>query len=161
MANKLELIIEPGKRHFEFRRVFDAPRHLVWEAMTKPEHVARWYGPRKTTVVACEMDFRVGGKWRTVLRMPGGQEADFSGEFLEIDAPTKVKQTWRFGLFPEVESVEEIFLEVQGDKTVVRGTVTHITVENRDGHLGSGMEGGMIETYERLDEVIAELAARG
>jgi uncharacterized protein YndB with AHSA1/START domain len=158
VANKLELIIEPGKRHFDFRRVFDAPAHLVWEAMTKPEHVARWYGPRKTKVVACEMDFRVGGKWKTVLRMPEGGDAEFSGEFLEIDPQKKVKQTWRFGMFPEAESVEEIIFEPQGNKTVVRGTVTHITVENRDGHLGSGMEGGMIETYERLDEVLAELA---
>src|SRR6476660_2831203 len=64
MANKLELIVGSGKPHFQFRRVFDAPRELVWEAMTKAEHVARWYGPRKMTAVVKEMDFRVGGKWR-------------------------------------------------------------------------------------------------
>ena len=160
MPNKLELIIEPGKKHFEFRRVFDAPRELVWTAMTQPEHLPRWYGPRKMTSVVKEMDFRVGGTWRIVMTSPDGREAGFSGEYLLIDPPKKLSQTWRFEMFPDAETVETIEFEAQGDYTVVRGTVVHKTVENRDAHLGSGMEHGMRETYERLDELIAELARR-
>lgn len=160
MPNKVEIIVEPGKPKMQFRRAFDAPRELVWEAMTKPEHVARWYGPRRLTTVVCEMDFRVGGKWRTVLRSADGHDAEFSGEYLEIEPLTKIKQTWRFAMFPEAESIEEMYFEAQGDKTVVRGTVVHRSMENLKGHLQSGMEAGMIETYERLDELIAELARR-
>lgn len=160
MPNKLELIVEPGKKHFEFRRAFDAPRDLVWEAMSKPEHVRRWYGPRRMTTVVCDMDFRVGGKWRVVFRTPDGHEAGFNGEYLLIEAPVKMSQTWCFEMFPDAVSVETMELEAQGDRTIMRGTVTHSSVENRDAHLGSGMEDGARETYERLDEVIAELAAR-
>ena len=158
MANKLELIVEPGKSHFQFRRTFDTPRELVWEAMTKPEHLARWYGPRKMTSVVEQMDFRVGGKWRVLMRSPDGREAGFSGEYLLIEPPSKVSQTWRFEMFPDAESVETLELEAQGDRTIVRGTVVHKSVENRDAHLGSGMEHGMRETYERLDELLAGLA---
>lgn len=160
MPNKLELIVEPGKPHFQFRRVFDAPRELVWEAMTKPEHLPHWYGPRKMTSVVEKMDFRVGGQWRILMRSPDGREAWFSGQYLAIEAPAKLTQSWCFEMFPDAESVETIELEAQGDRTIVRGTVIHKSVENRDAHLGSGMEHGMRETYERLDEVIAELARR-
>ena len=160
MPNKLELIVEPGKPHFQFRRAFDAPRELVWEALTKPEHVRRWYGPRRMTTVVCDMDFRVGGKWRVVFRTPDGHEAGFNGEYLLIEAPVKMSQTWRFEMFPDATSVETMELESHGDRTIMRGTVTHTSVENRDAHLSSGMEEGARETYERLDEVIGELAAR-
>ncbi len=158
MPNKLELIVEPGKPHFQFRRAFEAPRELVWEALTKPEHVRRWYGPRRMTTVVCDMDFRVGGKWRVVFRTPDGHEAGFNGEYLLIEAPVKMSQTWRFEMFPDATSVEAMELEAQGDRTIMRGTVTHTSVENRDAHLNSGMEDGARETYERLDEIIAELA---
>ncbi|MGE5737770.1 MAG: SRPBCC domain-containing protein, partial [Betaproteobacteria bacterium] len=65
-------------------RVFDAPRHLVWEAATRPELVRRWWGPCTSEVVICEIDLRVGGAWRNVLRFPDGSEHAFHGVYREI-----------------------------------------------------------------------------
>jgi uncharacterized protein YndB with AHSA1/START domain len=79
----------------EFSRVFNAPRHLVFEAHSKPEHVRRWWGPRDSTMTECELDFRPGGRWRFVVRTGRGKEVAFHGEFREIVAPERF--VWSFG----------------------------------------------------------------
>jgi len=156
-SKKLEIIAEPGKTSFTTRRVVDAPRTLVFEAFTKPEHIKRWMGPCNLTMVVCDSDFRVGGSYRFVFRAPDGQEAAFRGEFREIVPPARIVRTFVFEPYPDAEALETLQLEELDGKTTITTTTLHKNVESRDGHLGSGMEGGMTEGYERLDALLAEL----
>jgi uncharacterized protein YndB with AHSA1/START domain len=154
---KLEIIAEPGKTSFTTRRTVEAPRALVFAAFTKPEHLQRWMGPCNLTMVVCDTDFRVGGRYRFVLRAPDGQEAGFSGEFREIVPPERIVRTFVFDPYPDAEAIETLQLDEHDGKTVITTTTLHKTVENRDGHLGSGMEAGMTEGYARLDELLADM----
>jgi uncharacterized protein YndB with AHSA1/START domain len=156
-SKKLEIIAEPGKTSFTTRRVVDAPRALVFEAFTKCEHLKRWMGPRSATMTSCVTDFRVGGTYRFVFRGPDGQEAGFRGEFREIVAPERIVRTFVFEPIPDAAALETLELVESDGKTTITTTTLHKTVENRDGHVGSGMEAGMTEGYARLDELLAGL----
>jgi uncharacterized protein YndB with AHSA1/START domain len=140
-------------------RTFDAPRDLVFEACTRPEHVKHWWGPRGTEVIVEEMDFRVGGTWRFVQRMPDGSEFPFKGEYREIVRPERVVQTFIFDVEPysAYESVETATYTEQDGKTTISVVAQYQSIEHRDGVIASGMESGARETYERLAEYIQEL----
>src|SRR5947208_3094105 len=144
-------VTTPSDTEILITRVFDAPRHLVFEAMTRPEHVRRWWGPRGTNLSSCEIDFRVGGSWRYVMEV-GGTELAWHGEYREIDAPERIVSTEVYEGFPDAESVNTVTLTEEDGKTTLTTTVLHTSRENRDGHLESGMEGGMQETFDRLEE---------
>jgi uncharacterized protein YndB with AHSA1/START domain len=156
-SKTLEVIAEPGKTSFSTRRVVDAPRALVFEAFTKCEHLKRWMGPARVTMVSCETDLRVGGRYRFVFRAPDGSEVGFSGEFKEIVPPERVVRTFVFEPMPDAAALETLELEEHDGKTTIKTTTVHKTVENRDGHVGSGLEAGMAEGYTRLDELLAGL----
>jgi uncharacterized protein YndB with AHSA1/START domain len=146
----------PSDLEILMTRVFNAPRSLVFEALSKPEHVARWYGPRNLTCSVCEIDFRVGGAWRYVLQMPTGGSAVFKGVFLEITPPHRVVSTEIFDE-PKVgcpEWTTTVTLEEHDGKTTLTSLCLHKSVENRNGHLQSGMEAGAAETYDRLAELL-------
>lgn len=147
----------PSDREIVITRVFDAPAHLVFDAMTKPEHVKRWWGPRGTTLSVCEIDLRVGGKWHFVSRAEDGTEHGFHGEFREIVPPEWVVQTWVYEPMPDAETVETMTLVEKDGKTTMTTTVLHKSKENRDGHLSSGMEDGMQQTFDRLEELLASM----
>lgn len=157
-ATKNELIVTlPSGCEILMTRVFDAPRELVFEAMTKPEHVRRWWGPRNTTFTICEIDFRVGGTWRYVLATPDGKEVAFRGVYHEITPPERMVCTEcyvepRYGN-PEWRTT--LTLEDLGGKTRLTSRVLHSSTTNRDGHLNSGVKGGAAETFERLEELLA------
>lgn len=156
--NKLEILAEPGERTIVTRRVVNAPRALVYEAFTKPEHLMRWMGPRAFQMVKCESDLRVGGSYRSIHRTPDGQEMACSGVYRELDAPARIVRTFVFEPVPEHESLETLLLEEHDGKTTITTTTLHKTVEGRDGHLsGGGMAAGMSEGYARLDELLATL----
>jgi uncharacterized protein YndB with AHSA1/START domain len=157
VTSKLEIIAEPGETSFTTRRTVDAPRALVFEAFTKPEHLKRWMGPCNLTMVVCDSDFRVGGSYRFVLRAPNGQEAGFGGTFIEIVPPERIVRTFVFEPFPDAEAVETLQLDERNGQTTITTTTVHKTVESSDGHLGSGMEAGMTEGYERLDALLADM----
>jgi uncharacterized protein YndB with AHSA1/START domain len=160
--NKLEIIAEPGECTILTRRVVAAPRALVFDAFTKPEHLRRWMGPRMLTMVHCESDLRVGGQWRMVHRAPGGQEFGFHGEFRAIVRPERLVRTFVFEPLPEQEALETLTLDEKDGKTTIATLTVHQTVEARDGHLAGGrMEVGMTEGYARLDELLAELRGAG
>jgi uncharacterized protein YndB with AHSA1/START domain len=148
----------PSDREIELTRVFDAPRELVFEACTKPEHVARWWGPRDSTLVVCEMDFRPGGGWRFVSRGPDGSEFGFRGEYREITPPERVVQTFEFDGAPGHISVETMTLDERAGQTTLTARSVFSSVEDRDAMLGSGMEKGAAETYDRLAELLPTLA---
>jgi uncharacterized protein YndB with AHSA1/START domain len=158
---KLELFAEPGKPTIVTRRVVNAPRSLVFEAFTKPEHLKRWMRPRALTMVLCDSDLRVGGGWRMVYRSPDGQEVGFHGEFREIVRPERIVRTFVFEPVPDAEALETFLLEERDGRTTITTTTVHKTVEGRDGHLAHGMEVGMTEGYALLDELLAAMLGGG
>ena len=149
----------PDNREAVAVRVFDAPRELVFRAMTDPEHVKRWYGPRGTELTSCEIDLRVGGRFRFVMRGPHG-EAAFSGVYREVDRPARVANTWCFEPMPEHEALETATWDEEDGRTTVRMSIVFPTPEEFAGWAGSGAFGGWSETLDRLAEVVAELQAR-
>ena len=158
---KLELVAEPGKPTIVTRRVVNAPRSLVFDAFTKPEHLKRWMRPRALTMVICDSDLRVGGGWRMVYRAPDGQEVGFHGEFRELVRPERIVRTFVFEFVPDAEALETLLLEERDGKTTITTTTVHKTIEGRDGHLAHGMEVGMTEGYALLDELLAALLGGG
>jgi uncharacterized protein YndB with AHSA1/START domain len=149
----------PSDREILLTRVFDAPRTLVFEAMTKPEHVMRWWGPRNTTLAVCEIDFRPGGAWRYVVQLPNGARAVFKGVYHEIVPPERLVATECYDE-PSVGSPEwlsTVTLTERDGQTTLTSLVLHKSVENRNGHLQSGMEHGAGETFDRLAELLESL----
>jgi uncharacterized protein (TIGR03086 family) len=144
----------PTDTEISITRQFDAPKALVWEAVTRPEHLLRWWGPESCPLVSAEIDLRVGGKWRYVARTADGQELAWSGEYRAIDPPNELASTERFEPFPDAESVNTMTLTEHGGVTTLHTLVRHTSKEHRDGHIGSGMEGGMQTTFNRLDQLL-------
>jgi uncharacterized protein YndB with AHSA1/START domain len=153
----LATVTLPSDREIVITRVFDAPAKLVFEAMTNPEHVRRWWGLRSSTFVVCDIDFRVGGEWRYVLREEDGSEFGWHGKYREIEAPHRLVSTEVFEGFPDAESVNTVTLVEEDGQTTLTTTVLHQSQEYRDGHINSGMEGGMQETFDRLEELLRSL----
>ena len=151
----------PSDTEITLTRLFDAPRHLVFEAMSKPEHIKRWWGNLGDgySVPVCEVDLRVGGKWRFVNRHPQG-DAEFYGVYKEINPPARVVFTEIFAPFPDAESIVTTVLTEEGGKTRLTATSKYPSKAVRDMVLGTGMERVAALSYDRLDEVAMELAAR-
>jgi uncharacterized protein YndB with AHSA1/START domain len=148
----------PSDREIVLTRVFEAPRHLVWEAFTKPDLLRRWFGPRGWSLVVCEVDLRVGGGFRFVLRGPDGTEMGMRGIYREIVPPERSVHIESFDDFPGVEStVTSAWVEHEG-KTTFTATVLYPSKEVRDAVIQSGMEHGAAETYDRLAELLASAA---
>ena len=148
----------PSDREIVLTRLFDAPRALVFEAMTKPEHVRRWWGclDERYSVPVCEIDLRPGGAWRFVGRGPQG-EYEFYGTYREIVAPERVVFTEIYAPFPDVESVVASLLTEEGAKTRLTATCVYPSKDVRDTVLGTGMTRGAGISYDRLEDVVREL----
>jgi uncharacterized protein YndB with AHSA1/START domain len=153
-------ITTPTDREIHVERVFDAPRDRVFAVYTDPELIPEWWGPRGTTTIVDRMDVRPGGSWRFVGRDSEGGEAAFRGTYREITPPERIVQTFEWEGMPGHVSVETAVFEDLGDQTRVTTSSIFHTTEERDGMLNSGMEGGLNDTYARLDELLAKLAAR-
>ena len=147
-------VTTPSDREVVMTRVFDAPRHLVFDAFTKPELLKRWFGPRDWSLVICEVDLRVGGGFRFVLRGPDGREMGMRGVYREIVAPERSVHMESFDDYPGEAQVTGVFTE-QGGKTTLTATVLYASQEVRDAVLKSGMEHGAAESYDRLAEMLA------
>lgn len=156
-SGKLEVTL-PSDREILLSRVFDAPRRLVFEVMTKPEHIRRWWccmeGFRMT---ACEVDLRVGGKYRYAMVGPDGSEVGFRGEYREIVVLERVVHTEIFEPFPDHPALVTMTLEERGDRTYYRSLVLHDSKESRDMHVQSGMEVGAGLALDRLEEIARAL----
>lgn len=158
MSNKTDRGINltlPSDTEITMSRAFDAPRHLVWAAMTQPEHIRRWWGRGNELDVT--LDFRVGGSYRYVEHAPDGNDYAFRGEIREIVPQERVVQTFEFEGLPGHIAVETMVLEEQDGKTILTTTSAFSSKEDRDGMLGSGMETGANESYEALDALLAEM----
>ena len=152
-------VTTPSDREITLTRLFDAPRTLVFEAMTRPEHIKRWWGCLDDgySVPVCEVDLTVGGKWRFVNRHPKG-EAEFYGVYREITPPDRLVFTEIYAPFPDAESVVTTELSDENGKTRLTVTSSYPSMEVRDMVLGTGMERGAAISYDRLEEVAQELA---
>jgi uncharacterized protein YndB with AHSA1/START domain len=145
-----------GDRELAIERGIAAPRRWVFDALTRPETVKRWMGPRTWPVVVCKIDLRVGGAYRFVSRNAEGAEMGWGGVYREIDAPRGFTATERFdeAWYPG-EAVVTYTLEEADGRTRVRCTVAYESREARDGALASPMEGGLNESFERLEILLA------
>jgi uncharacterized protein YndB with AHSA1/START domain len=152
-------VTTPSDREITMTRLFDAPRRLVFEALTRPEHVKQWWGilDDQYSVPVCEMDFRVGGKWRIVGRGPHGEGPEFFGEYLEIVPPERLVNTEIFAPFPDSPSVVTAVLTEEHGKTRLTVTAAYPSREVRDMVLKTGMEKGAALSYDRLEEVARKL----
>jgi uncharacterized protein YndB with AHSA1/START domain len=147
-------------------REFDAAPDLVFKAWTTPELIERWWAGKRGKVKSAEVDLRVGGKWRYVMEAQGDFEVAFHGEFREIVPNERLVNTEVFedpdGLWqrdPDFYAVNTITFTESGDgRTTMTCQVEHTKKEHRDGHIESGMEGGMQESMDALEEVASSLA---
>ena len=148
----------PADDQIVIERAFAAPAHLVWRAITEPELVRQWWHANRGEITECEIDLRVGGKWRYAMRPQGGEEFAFYGEFLELVPNEKIVQTEIFAPFPDNGSTNTMTLTERDGVTHLRTLVQHQTPEARDMHINSGMEGGMQDAFDRLEQVAISLA---
>ena len=144
----------PTDREIVMTRVFDAPCHLVFDALTKPELLKRWFGPRGWSLVVCEADLKVGGAWRWVLRGPDGRDMGMRGVYQEIKPPERLVSTESFDDYPG-ESLNTLILSEDDGKTTFTITVRYASQEIRDAVIKSGMEHGAAECYDKLAEMLA------
>jgi uncharacterized protein YndB with AHSA1/START domain len=155
-------VTTPSEREIALVRTFDAPRRLVFDAWTKPDLVKQWLGVfGGWSFAVCEIDLRVGGKYRYVWRGPDGAEMGMGGVYREIVSPERIvctekfDETWYAG-----DAVDTtVFVERSG-KTTVTTTVRYASKEVRDGVLKSPMEGGVAKSYDKLAQVLASKLAR-
>jgi uncharacterized protein YndB with AHSA1/START domain len=155
--NHKATVSTPSDREIRAERIFNAPRERVWKAMTDPELVAQWWG-RGNRLVIERMEVKRGGHWRFVEHSDGGTHG-FEGRYREVTPPERIVQTFEWDGMPGHVAVETMTLEdlKDGRTKLVTVSLFH-TVEERDGMLNSGMEGGMNQSYDALDRVLEKLA---
>ncbi len=164
----LVLDIPPETPTTILTRVFKAPRALVWEAMTKAEHLKHWWGQNNATNIVCEIDARPGGTWRVHQRfdgdesiggLPKGTVFKFHGEILEVVPPEKLVQTFRVEGMYDGKAITEAMtlIDLGNGRTLVKIVGSADTIEERDGLVASGMSYGAQETYDRLDAYLATM----
>jgi uncharacterized protein YndB with AHSA1/START domain len=152
--NKLKLL--PGAPHeIVMQREFNAPRHLVIKAMTEPALIKRWLGGVRTTVVTAEVDYRVGGGYRYVFRLPDGNEFTFTGVYREI-SDERVVHSEKLDDNPAESVVTNTLTEADG-KTTVHMVISFDSAEVREMVFSTGMADGAGESYDKLDELLAQL----
>jgi uncharacterized protein YndB with AHSA1/START domain len=155
---KTQIIAEPGVPQILITREFDAPRELVYRAHVDPELLVQWLGPRAQTMTIDTFDVRHGGTWRYTSRDADGNEHGFHGVFHGTPSPDGIVQTFEYEGVPGHVSLDTLTLEDRGGKTLLRVNSVFQSVEDRDGMVQSGMEVGLNEGYERLDELVARQA---
>jgi uncharacterized protein YndB with AHSA1/START domain len=137
--------------------VFNAPAPVVYEALTRPEHIKDWYGPRRLSVPVAEMDVRVGGAYHFVNRDAEGNDFGFHGVYREVVPDRRLVYTWVYEAEPDIEAVTTAELDEHDGKTKLTTTTVFPTPEDRDGYLAEDATEGATESMERLEEVVAAI----
>jgi uncharacterized protein YndB with AHSA1/START domain len=159
-VHETKIHAEPGKQEILITREFDAPRELVFKAVTDPNLVSQWWGPRYLSTEADKMDVRPGGQWRFIQRDAEGREYAFHGVYHEILAPERIIDTFEFEGLPETGHVtlETMkFEELPGGRTRLTTQSVFQSIADRDAALQSGMESGINDTYDRLAELLKKM----
>jgi uncharacterized protein YndB with AHSA1/START domain len=150
----------PSDEQILITREFDAPKHLVYEAWTTPELVKRWWHAKRGEMTICEIDLRVGGRWRYVMVADGGLEVGFHGEYREIVPNERIVSTEVYEGIPDAEehaALDTLTLTEVDGRTILTILVEHPTKEGRDAHINSGMEAGMQDAMDLLEQVAISL----
>ena len=159
-SGKAEVTL-PNDDQIKVVREFDAPANLVYRAVTEPELVKRWWGAKRGAMTVVEIDLRVGGKWRYVMDAGTGQEVGFHGEFREIVPNERIVQTEAYEGIPDPDesaNVNTMTLVEANGRTTMELLIQCISKESRDMQIASGMEEGMQESYDDLEDVAKSLA---
>jgi uncharacterized protein YndB with AHSA1/START domain len=139
-------------------REFDAPKDLVYKAFTTPELVKRWWSAKRGEVTVAEIDLRVGGKWRYAMTMAeGGVEVAFHGEYREIVPNERIVSTEVYEDMPDAEALNTMSLAEVDGRTTLTILVQHQSKEHRDAHIESGMEDGLQDALDLLEQVAISL----
>ncbi|MDY9926914.1 SRPBCC family protein [Methanosarcina sp.] len=161
MTDKLtKITAEPGKQEIIIEREFDSPREIVFKAFTDPKLYAQWLGPRELVMTLETFEPRNGGSWRYIQTDPDGNEYAFHGVNHEVLAPERIIGTFEFEGLPEKGHVileTARFEALPGGRTKLTSQSVFQTVEDRDGMLQSGMEEGVNDSYDRLDELLEKM----
>lgn len=151
-----QLTVQPlSDTELVMTRVLDAPRELVWACHTRPEHLRRWWG--RGNPLDVEIDFRVGGRYRYVEHAEDGNAYAFRGEFLEIEAPARLVQTFEFEGMPGHITTDTLVLTEENGRTTATTTSRFTSAEALDGMAESGMADGAQRSYLALDALLREL----
>ena len=151
------LIAEPGKQEITYTRTFAAPPELVYRAFTEPELYRQWLGPKRLVMTIKQMDVRPGGSWRYIHSDEQGNEYGFHGVYHTVEPNRRLVDTFEFEGMPGHVSLEEATFEPQDGGTKLTIHSVYQSVADRDGMVGSGMEGGMNEGFAKLDALLKEL----
>jgi uncharacterized protein YndB with AHSA1/START domain len=138
-------------------REFDAPKHLVYKAWTTPELVKRWWNAKRGEVTIADIDLRVGGTWRWVMVTDDGFEVAFHGEYREIVPNEKIVTTEVYEGMPDAAALNTLTFAEEDGRTTITLLVDHDSKEHRDGHIDSGMEAGMQDAMDLLEQVAISL----
>ena len=152
--NETEIVADPALPTIVITREFDAAPERVFRAYTDPELVRQWLGPRRLAIRIDEFDARTGGSYRYVHQEQDGTEYGFRGVFHEVRPVDRIVQTFTFEGYPDGVSLETALFEDLDGRTRVTTTSVMDSIEGRDAMIASGMEGGLREAYERLDELL-------
>jgi uncharacterized protein YndB with AHSA1/START domain len=158
--NKTVITVEPGKQELFITREFDAPRELVFKAHTDPGLYVRWVGPRHLTTTLETFEPVSGGRWRFIQKDQNGNEFGFHGVNHDVTVPERIIGTFEFEGLPESGHVileTTKFEALPGGRTRVTTQSVYQSVEDRDGMVASGMESGVVDGHEQLDEILEEL----
>jgi uncharacterized protein YndB with AHSA1/START domain len=156
-THETQIVADPQVPLVRIVREFDAPPEKVFRAHTDPELLVQWLGPRNVTMTVDHFDCRTGGSWRYLHRQDG-EEYGFHGCFHEVRPSELIVQTFTFEGFPDGVALEKLVLEdLGGGRTRLTATSLVDSFEGRDAFLASGMETGVVEGYERLDEVLTRI----
>ncbi|MHA7277284.1 SRPBCC family protein [Arthrobacter sp. Hz1] len=155
----MTLTVPDAAPFIDFERDFDFPVDLVFQAHAQPHLIGQWLGPRRNTIEVDHYDFRTGGSYQYRHTGPDGATYTFSGVFHTVRENDFAIQTFEFGGYPDVVSIEFLtFQDLGNGRCRLSGHAVYPTQEARDGMAASGMEGGMAESYERLEELLSSIA---
>lgn len=150
-------IFQVRKEELEIRmeRIFHASREKIWAAYTDASLIPKWWGPRALTTIVESMEVKPSGTWRFIHRDHAGKEYAFNGEFLEIDPPSRIMQTFIYEGYPDNVMVETVVLEEISDTETKAVSISEFpSIEALEGMVSSGMEQGARESWERLAELV-------
>ena len=157
VTSRTATVTLPADDQILITREFDAPKHLVYKAWTTPELVKRWWHANRGEMTVAEIDLRVGGRWRYVMVADGGFEVAFHGEYREIVPNERLVSTEVYEAMPDAEALDTLTLAEEDGRTTVTLLVQHASKEHRDAHIGSGMEDGLQDALDLLEQVAATL----
>jgi uncharacterized protein YndB with AHSA1/START domain len=151
------LVTLPTDEQILITREFDAPKELVWRAYTEPELVRRWWHANCGEMTVCDIDLRVGGRWRYAMVTPDGSEVAFHGEYREVVPSERIVSTEVYEAVPDAAAVDTVeFTELDG-RTTLTLLVQHQAKEHRDMHIESGMESGLQVALDLLERIAQTL----